>query len=313
MIALLVLVVGCSTSGVGSGIDSPSGETTEPAPSLAATVDWDRSEVPYGICPPNAVPADTIAFGEPVDTEFGGVGGVVRHGVVANEQGELFRIDVFGREDEFVAGYFRAPLQLCLDAVFTSETAEELPEGPDAGDVPPEGEFGLEDLIIQIALLGFVDPARDPGATAKEIAPNPVDDWAGILERLEATPEQALPEAISNAYIIDAVIDPGIGLTTHQYREITSNKILTTTTVSGGQVRPGLCRNSWNPLVKATASVGTPRTLSDTQSSSYSYDLAVKGLTSSNRYMLTASWGISGWSAGYWAPAPTGSQKVCYP
>jgi hypothetical protein len=324
-IGLLVVVVGCGDmigsgsptrpgAGGGSGEPAESDGTSTASPQpLPETVDWDRSEVAYENCPPDAAPADTVAFGEPVGAELGDLGGVVRHGIVANREGELFRIDVFGRDDEFVRNYF-LDLHLCLDAVFTAEAAEEPQEGPDAGDVRPDGDFGEEDLVIQLALLGFVDPAGDPGAIAKEIAPIQIDDWARTLERLEATPEAARPDLIANDYVVDAVIDPGMGLNvTHHYREIWSTRVFTRVTVSGGQVRAGLCRNSWSPLRAVTQSAGTAGDLSDTQASWFLYDLGVKGLTSSNRYMLTASWWIPGWNSGYWALAPSGGLKACYP
>jgi hypothetical protein len=237
---------------------------------------------------------------------------VIRHGVVANDQGELFRIDVFGQDDEFVLTYFR-DLRLCLDAVPTDQPAEQSEEGVPVEQDRPEGEFGPEDLVIQIALLGLVDPAEAPGL-AEELAPTQADDWEGTLARRGASPDLARPEFGANGYIIDAVIDPEMQQSvTHHYREILTTKVLGQVTVSGGGVRAGLCRNSWSPLRGATVAAGLSAGLSDTQTRSYVYDLGVIGLSGSNRYMLSTSWWVPGWSSGYWASAPTGSQRYCIP
>ena len=138
-----------------------------------------------------------------------------------------------------------------------------------------------------------------------------VNRWLQDPQGIGATPGQARPEIIPNSYVLDAVIDPPLGSGKHQYKERSATRVYTEVYTTGGQIKAGLCRSSYNPVKSVSPAAGASAILSDSKSVKYLYDLAVKGFTSSNRYALDASWWIPGWEVGAFGPAPTGSQKDC--
>jgi hypothetical protein len=311
-ILLTIVLAGCAAPGDSGVPASGAPESGDSAPPVGGPepVDWDRAaETPgYDLCREDAVADVAPIFGDPEKTEEG----IVRHGLIANSQGELFRIDVTGVDDVPVKGYL-STVKVCLDVSFAGGGAAEGQQA-EMGNVAPAAALAGEDLIIRVTLAGFVDPAADPVKVAGEIGPLPIDEWAGQLKERNASLETARPDDVGKDYIIDAVFDPQMGRVTHQYRELYVTKVRATVSASRGAVMVALCRNSSSPLKATTvAAVATGDPLSDSQTAIYRYDLAVKGTTSDNIYKVSKSWWVPGWTADYPYSPPTGSVYNCYP
>jgi hypothetical protein len=292
-----------SAAPTGSASASPSAETV--------VTDWDRTTAPApDLCPEDAEARESPVFGEPVDSE----GGLVRHSLVANDQGELFRIDVTGPDDTFVVAYLK-DAKFCLDLQFMGAGEAEGKPGEPAPEEPPGEPLGREDLIIEADIVGFVDPdAVDPRAIVAEIGSRPVETWGELLAGFKATPDVARPDDVRKEYMIDAVIDPLVGRGTHQYRERSLTRIYTKISVIGGNVQGGLCRNSTTPFRSVGVGASGSKSMSHSQyPQSYPYDLGVRGVDASNRYRVAASWTVPGWNADYWSPPPSGSTRNCSP
>ena len=308
---LIIVLLGCSGPG---GSATPEG-SDEPSPSGLEADEWDRPTTapPPELCPENAAAVDRPGFGPAVDAPEG----IVRHGIVANEQGELFRIDVTGVADDPVTGpvkTFLSEVMLCLDVLLVKGDGAAVEEGPIEAEEDPAAAFGGEDLIIEIDLLGFVDPKeREKAAKVGELS---IDLWKDALGEILG---YTAPGDDIQGYLIDAVIDPGVGKYTHHYRERWLTKVYAKVSVmaSGGQVRGGLCKNSSYPVPsrKVTVNAGTtgPPLSYYTDPIVNRFDLGVLGLTTANRYKVAQSWTVPGWKEDYFESAPAGSLRNCYP
>jgi hypothetical protein len=313
-LSMIVAVIGCAVPGSSAGPGTDGATAGSAAPSASAAdppVGWDRAGEPQGfdLCAEDAAAEALPAFGEPDKSDDG----VVRHSVVSNSQGELFRVDVTGVDDGPVVAYLEKAM-LCLDVIFTDAGDVEGEPGVTEEEAePPDAAFAGEDLIIEITILGFVDAnAADPAAVAKDIGSQPLDVWPARRERNNVRSSVA-PDDIGKDYLIDAVIDPPLGKTTHHYRELYVKAVQATISVDRGQVTAALCRGSSYPFATATVNTNGSARMSGQTTLAYLYDLAVKGLTSDNRYKVAKSWWIPGWVADFGSSAPIGSTRNCYP
>ena len=312
-LSMIVAVIGCTVPGSSAGpgtTGATEGGATPSASVADPPVEWDRAGEPQGfdLCPDDAVAQAPPAFGEPDRSE----NRVVRHSVVSNSQGELFRVDVTGVDDGPVVAYLEKAM-FCLDVILTEAGGVEGEPGVTEEEAePPDAAFAGEDLIIEITLLGFVDPNADPAAVAKDIGSQPLDGWPAQMERNNVSTSFA-PDAVGKDYLIDAVIDPPLGKATHHYRELYVKAVQATIYVDRGQVTGALCRGSSYPFATATVNTNGSARLSGQTTLAYLYDLGVKGLTSDNRYKVAKSWWVPGWAADFGSSAPTGSTRNCYP
>lgn len=313
-LSMIVAVIGCTVppgSSAGPGTAGATDGSAAPSASVAdPPVEWDRAGEPQGfdLCAEDAAAEAIPAFGEPERSEVG----VVRHSVVSNSQGELFRVDVTGVDDGPVVAYLEQ-VMLCLDVILTGAGAAKGEPGVTEEEAAPSDvAFAGEDLIIEITLLGFVDPNADLAAVAKDIGSQPLDVWPAQMEKNNVSSSLA-PDDVGKDYLIDAVIDPPLGKTTHHYRELYVKAVQATISVDRGQVTGALCRGSSYPFATATINTGGSARMSGQTTLAYLYDLGVKGLTSDNRYKVAKSWWVPGWVADFGSSAPTGSARNCYP
>jgi hypothetical protein len=324
VVVVVLVVVACAVPG-GSGISGGSAPTVGQA---SEEPEWDRpADGSYELCPPDTEPKDKLTPGDAEPIQIGEINGFVRHGIVENSQGELFRVDVTGPDKDVVNGYADAVL-VCFDHLFTGKVDPNDQEGEGGQDVPAPAVFGSNegDLLIDVYLIGFVDPADpDSGQFVADVAGSPVAEWAGMLEQKEATPDVARKDEIGQDAIIDFVIDPKVsGGATHQYREKTATKVYVGLGVNSGRVIAGICRNGTSTSFYSTTPIKTREvavsvgglapsaSMSVSGSATYRFDVAVRGKPAGT-YRLSGSYGFAYWYARYDDPPPTGGDKYCWP
>jgi hypothetical protein len=302
-------------------VEAPTVETaTSPDESVIAPTDkpsdapWDDpyGEIPPELCPPDMEATEQPTFGPP--QKEGEV--VVQRGVFANQQGEMFSLVVAGADEASVVEY-TSQVRVCLDVVFTPEPA--VAEAP--VEASGQGGQGLDAglLMIEIWPMSLVLGGRAERAQdiTRALVEMPVDQWEGHLLENEFVIKTADRE-----YMVDFVIDPSIcNGCLHQYGE-RSNKRKAWAKVcvsgGGGSVIEGLCLGGNTvPNSSCTVAKGGTETCVVSHDSgagnTTTYDLGVRGLAGSNRYRVSGRWNWPGWSAGYYAPAPTGSDFNCNP
>jgi len=283
--------------------------------------DGDYEKTPSDLCPPDKEPVGRPVFDAPAPEPYEGeqVKEVwVQHGLFANEQGELFRMDVIGVTPEAIKLYTEK-VRVCLDQIFTGEVTGGEPSKP--GFDQPSKEFGVnpEDLSIEVYLLGFFNPQEISGEEViKEVFDVPAQRWADMLKEMKLTPEQARPEEFRQDYVVDFVIDPTANNgSTHHYPERSAMKACANVSVAsgGGSVRAKLCRNSGSvdtTTVTKGGALESDELSNDNLGTRATYDLGVKG-NASGTYRVSGRWGWAGWSAAYLDPAPVGSLQNCNP
>jgi hypothetical protein len=244
---------------------------------------------------------------------------LVQHGLFANEQGELFRIDITGVTQEAVQLYAEK-VRVCLDYIFTEEVASSEAYSAEKSIGQPSVPFGAnsEDVSIEIYLLGFFDPQKVPAdEIIKPLLEAPVEKWLPILKEQGLTPDQARPGESKQIYVIDFTIDPAVkNAGTHHYPERSATKVWVDVSVKygNGSVKAALCRNSALLASVAVTKGGAQESgsMSDQRNQSSTYDLGVKG-NANGSYRVSGRWGWGGWSAAYLDPAPAGSLANCNP
>jgi hypothetical protein len=326
LVLTMLVVAACAPATAPTGQPAPPTESALPAaaqqPSPAAieeTSPWDGAyeKIPPDLCPPDGEPVGQPTFAEPAPEPYDGdqVKEVwVQPGLFANEQGELFRIDVIGATPEAVKLYTEQ-VKICLDQMFTGDvTGGETQPGFDQ----PSKEFGVnpEDLSIEVYLLGFFEPAmRDQ--VFETLLSVPAQQWKDVLVEMKWTPDLARPEEFTQDYVVDFVIDPTANnRCTHHYPERSATRAWVNISVAGGggSVTSRLCRNGGSV---DTATVTQGGLASDTMShdnggTRATYDLGVKG-NPNGTYRVSGRWGWASWSAAYLDPAPAGSLQNCSP
>lgn len=270
------------------------------------------------LCPRDADPVGQPEFGDPVEEQLPAIGAaLVQHGVFANEQGELFRVDVVGVNEAAMREYTEN-VWVCFDLIPAGPISESKPSGPESEQAQPASVFeNEEDLIVLISLLGVLSPDQAREVVGRLVA-TPIDAWQEVLQ--EHGFDLDKQRELEQEYVFDFVIDPTANnWSTHQYPEKQARKIWVTISVSGGggSVKAALCRNGWRirstTVERNSASVPDTATMSHNGISTTStYDLGVKG-NSNGTYRVSGRWLWPGWSAGYYDSAPTGSYRFCSP
>jgi len=325
VLAITVLICGCSGRGGASQASGAPESNAASSTGTAATpevTDWDRASTDPKpeLCPDDADPTLEPTFRPPEDAQRDGFSGLVQHGVVANKQGELFRIDVTGPDATKLKDYTGAPLKVCLDYLLAEPRNEKAVEGSAPEEPPAQETFGKDpdDLVTEVQVLGFVKPGDAEGVVA-ELAGQPVDQWNATLKEKNATPEATFTDAeLTLNYLIDFVIDPLVGSGTHQYQEKFATRVWVRQTAASGHELGGLCRSSWSPFKRFDTAVNVDgfsntAAAADSQTNWYLYDLAVRGRDGGGRYRVAGTWGWAGWFADYWSSPPTGSYRYCFP
>lgn len=300
-------------------------ETAAPAPlpTEQPSSPWDDpyEKVPADLCSRDKEPIGQPIFDAAVSEPYEGeqVTEVwVQHGLFANDQGELFRMDVIGFTKAAVESYTQG-VKVCLDQIFTGEVTTVEPGEP-ALDQPSK-EFGMnpEDISVEVYLVGFFDPAKLSGdEVIKKILELPAQQWADKLKEMELLPDQARPKEFEQDYVIDFMIDPTANNSgTHHYPERSGTKAWVNVSVAGGggSVKGKLCRNGVSVDTTTVTKGGALE--SDTLSHNNwgiraTYDLGIKG-NSNGTYRLSGRLGWSGWSVSYLSDAPVGSLQCCIP
>lgn len=327
LVLTMLVVAACTPTPTPAGQPAIPTEAPAPAatqqPSLTAieeTVPWDGAyeKIPSDLCPPDGEPVGQPTFAEPAPEPYDGeqVKEVwVQPGLFANEQGELFRIDVIGVTPEAVKLYAEQ-VRVCLDQMFTGDvTGGE----PTPGFDQPSKEFGVnpEDLSVEVYLLGFFEPTIPREEVFKTLLSVPAQQWKDVLIEMKWTPDLSRPEESKQDYVVDFVIDPTANNScTHHYPERSATKAWVSISVAGGggSANSRLCRNGGSV---DTATVTRGGLASDTMSHDNggvraTYDLGVKG-NPNGTYRVSGRWGWAGWTAAYLDPAPAGSLQTCNP
>jgi hypothetical protein len=338
-----VVIAGCAYgpggSGSGGTVGSPGGGPTdessgansspgtsgsEAAPGSAessAAVGAEPTpfaETPSAKCNFDKEPSETPTFFRMGETTLGdGVPVAIQHGLYANEDNELFRIDVAGPSADAVEAY-TANLRVCLDFAFSEAGGPAEGRGePEAGDetLPKFGE-SADDLLIDVAIEAVVDQQGDPKSLIEELRDTDPAEWRDRL--MEFSPAAKQDGRDDVPYVIDGVFDPRVtGQATHQYVEKWANKVWAKVSSIEGTVKAGLCRGTTSNkpfeltnVHNVTVNVPVSGYLDDSQSSSYWYDLAVRG-NPSGRYRVANKYGYAGWYRDYWLDPLPGSTHTC--
>lgn len=307
----IFVLVGCAPAAPGGGAPTEQPADDAPAP-------WDDAymKVPADLCPPEKEPVGQPVFAAPTQIETQQPPEVwVQHGLFVNEQGELFRIAVYGLAPQPVLDY-AAKVRICLDQIFMGETTQVEPgqEGP----APEPSSFGEnpEDLIVEVYLLGFADlKTTDAESIYMALFAVPVEGWMSQLKEMQMSPDLSRPEEFTQDYVIDFVIDPTANNgARHNYREKSVIKAWANVSVAGGggSVLGKLCRNSNGADTTAVTKGGIE---SDTLSHNNGvnaaiYDLGTRG-NANGTYRVSGRWGWPGWSAAYTDPAPPDRLENC--
>lgn len=351
VVLVVVALAGCSTAGgsgssgsqvgeadgetstpavSGSGGEEsfvPTSETAEPTERLGDPAnEWASPDAltPFGLCRPDEVPTTGLTFfpEEPARTELEGrIPAFVHHGLYANAENELFRIDVTGTDADAVKAYTRDVL-VCLDFAFSEAGGPAEIDGPGMqidDSLPIFGAESKEDLVIQVAIEGLFGQQANPGEVADRIkelgAADPsATTWRNQLQDVSPLVTEGGGDDVP--YIIDSIFHPKAkDGAAHQYTELQATKVWVYLSSLDGNVKGGLCRSSNRPssvvaVKNVTSGTAVTLPLSDSQTYTSTYDLTVRGATT-GQYRLGKRTGWPGWYRGFWDEPPVGSLHYC--
>jgi hypothetical protein len=320
-VVVILVLTGCSAVPGSSGSSSPGGGSTASAPPGSASPGASESapasgqaDVPpfvetSGECKPDAEATGMPTFFPTKEGKLpDGAPVVISHGLFANKENELFRIDVIGLKAAAVDEYATTVL-VCLDYE-PSEAG-----GPSQGEGVPEksgdgSQFGEEspaDLIIVASVVGVLGSKEKANAAIEELGAIDPSEW---LDRLEKNYD-ALPP-VEQPYLINSIFDPKAkDGATHHYAEVKSTKVWAKITSMDGSVKAGLCRGAGtDPYKTVSVNNGTTRNLYASDDLTWSYDLSVRG-NLTGRYRVAKQDGWPGWYRGFFSDPPTDSQHTC--
>lgn len=311
--------------------EAPATEAATEAPGEAA-VPWDNPYDPAvyfdpatsTLCPEDGEPDGQPVFGPVTDGQLDNQAVLIRHGLYANQENEVFRIDVMGVNAQALEAYTNQ-LSVCLDHILSNTITKPAGEPAAPGEVAEPFGSHPEDISTEVYTLAFADKSlpRDEvrGMLEKIVDETDTTVWPELLKELNLlTPQDADPDNYLNDFFIAYIIDPPIANgARHQYPEKTVSSVYVTTSVrdGAGSVTSGICRD----YILLTSTIVTvthegTHTLSSSNQKGFNgvYDLGVRGLSAAgSRYRISGVWWMPGWSAGYFASAPTGSLRSCNP
>jgi hypothetical protein len=144
-------------------------------PSAAAMeprTEWggDYNSTPADLCPPDKEATARPVFQDAVEQEeYEGMTVWVRQGLLANEQGELFRVEVIGPGRDAVQVY-TDEVKVCFDQVLVGEETSAQPDSSQPGSPLPEDvlESNPRNLIVNINFIGV--SSEQPPLAMYEVA-----------------------------------------------------------------------------------------------------------------------------------------------
>ena len=116
----------------------------------------DYHTMPAELCPPDEAATAWPVFQDAVEQEkYEGISVWVRRGLLANKQGELFRIEVMGPTQNAVQTY-TDEVKVCLDQILTGGGTDAQPDSSEPGPPLPEDvlEANPENLVVNIDFIG---------------------------------------------------------------------------------------------------------------------------------------------------------------
>lgn len=292
-------------------VEEPAGEEPEASPVMEWDGDFER--FPAQLCRPDDENAPLFGptWGYQQTLEDGST---ALPGILANPDGEVFGILVYGSKQESVEE-FAYNLRICLDfmqADFMDEPAppEEMGSEPEEVSEPEEG------ILVEIYLAGYIPEARSNNTEeiTRAFAERSFQEWEAVAQALEVAPDMHIDNVYERPFYIDFVIDPWIPAgAVHQFVERRGTKAWVTVTVNAGSVKTALCKNAKRVSWMTVNCCGILRSMANNNAGVMAdYDLGVKG-NPTGRYRVSGRWGWTGWSLGYFNAPPVGSKVNCNP
>jgi hypothetical protein len=257
---------------------------------------WDGNyeKVPAELCKPDGPATNQPFFSQPVE-EQGSEGVVwVQHGLVLNEQSELFRFDVQGFDENEVVEY-TSKVMTCFDQLFTGDPIGDEPQtDSDATPSAPNAQSTPADLVISIDFLGVFGLVTSATSVvdhetlvsmlqAGEISPT---DSIEQLKERGLLPAADWATDKGEQYVIDMVIDPSIAANKrHKYYLGWKSQVHVTVNITNGSPKGFLAYNTSTNYVDSGTAL-------DYGKSGY-YGICVQSGTSSGTYTLTGRSGTS--------------------
>lgn len=323
LIILSMLVVFCliftACGPVPAPVTDVRSSTTEPLVSDNWNGSYDK--VPPELCPPDKESVGQLKFDTPAQKLYEGKQAWVQHGLFANEQGELFRMNAISIDADTVNKY-TYDVKVCLDKILTSEVTAGKPSEPGSGLLPEEFGVNPNDLIIEVYLVGMFDPQKISGDDVIYLLLKySAQEWGGILKEMGLTPEQAGPEELKQDYVVDFVIDPNIeNGSTHFYPQRSAMKAYAVVSVAdgAGAVEAQLYRDLKSVDMEKVNRDGGPVSAEldyDNEGIRATFNLTVTG-NPSGRYQLSGRAGYdaerASWVYGNESdPPPCASTDIC--
>jgi len=320
-------------------------EWCEPATvAVTPTSPWngDYETTPADLCPPDEGATARPVFQTVIEQEqHEGINVWVHRGLLANEQGEIFSIEVIGASEDAVQNY-TDEVKVCLDQILTDEQTAAQPDSSESGLPLLEDvlKTNPQNLIVNIDFIGasweqmplaeYAEPSYTETMVVEEVieaAPTPepieniidkvpAENWIEELQR--NYPDISLASAQDwvgehqEDFVIDFIIDPSINSGHyHNYPAQCKKSATVNMTVArgAGGVTGYLYRNYRPVSIRSVRKGDTETTrLSHSSAPQFStYDLGVRGNQNSSKYRVSGRWWYS-----YGALKPSGG-LLCPP